>query len=203
MAAPSEKDHLPPNTTGTSAEAPDPEQQARLDALRKEYGVSMTVQKVSDRCIDSTQSAWEGPDDPHDPFNWSSFRKISIAVIVSLGQLVTLMSTSMMAAALTPIAEDLGMATSEIQIAFSIFVLGLAFAPFLIAALSEMYGRKPIWLISNLWYILWNALCPVGHSRGLMIFGRFMAGSGASVGITVRLLFSARLIQVLPVLMRE
>lgn len=90
-----------------------------------------------------------------------------------------------MAAALAPIAHDLGMEVAEMQIAFSIFLLGLAFAPFLIAAISEIQGRKPIWLASNIWYIFWNAICPLGHSRGLMIFGRFMAGSGASVGVTV------------------
>ena len=110
---------------------------------------------------------------------------MTVAIIVSLSQLGTLMSTSMMAAALTLIAHTLQMNATEAQVAFSIFVLGLAFAPFLLAPLSEMYGRRYFWIVSNLWYILWNTICPVGHSRGLMIFGRFMAGSGASVGVTV------------------
>lgn len=103
-----------------------------------------------------------------------------------MGQLVTIMTTSIVAPSLSTIAQDLHMGSSEMQITFSIFVLGLAFAPFLIAALSEMYGRKSIWIICNSWYILWNSLCPVGHSSGMMIVGRFMAGSGASVGTTVR-----------------
>lgn len=90
-----------------------------------------------------------------------------------------------MAAALTTISHDLEMEVAETQIAFSIFMLGLAFAPFLVAAISEIQGRKPIWMVCNVWYIFWNAMCPVGHSRGLMIFGRLMAGAGASVGVTV------------------
>lgn len=112
-------------------------------------------------------------------------RKISVALIVSLGQLVTLMSTSMMAAALTKIGADLHLGSTATQILFSIFILGLAFAPFLIAALSEMYGRRSIWIASNMFYILWNALCPVNSSVGLMTVGRFLAGSGASAGILV------------------
>lgn len=72
---------------------------------------------------------------------------------------------------------------------FSIFILGLAFAPFPIASMSEMYGRKPVWLFCNAFYVLWNALCPVGHSPALMVIGRFLAGSGASVGITVCVAF--------------
>lgn len=95
------------------------------------------------------------------------------------------MSASMMAAALPQIGSDLHLGSSATQITFSIYILGLAFAPFLIAALSEMYGRRPIWIAGNLFYVFWNALCPVNHSAGLMTVGRFLTGSGASVGITV------------------
>jgi MFS family permease len=77
------------------------------------------------------------------------------------------------------------MGPSTTQLCFSIFVLGLAFGPFLIAPLSEVFGRKPVWIGSNLFYLLWNAMCPVGNSKVLMIIARFLAGFGASSGITV------------------
>ncbi|KAK7417068.1 hypothetical protein QQX98_004829 [Neonectria punicea] len=91
----------------------------------------------------------------------------------------------MIAPALDQILDDLGMTTSTGQIAFSVFFLGLGFAPFLVAALAETYGRKPLWLAGNVWYILWNSLCPVGFSPAIMILGRFMSASGASVGVTL------------------
>ena len=111
---------------------------------------------------------------------------MSIGVIFSIGQLVTLMSASMMAAALDDISHDLRIDASTTQITFSTYFLGLAFAPFVIAAFSEMNGRKYIWVFCNVWYILWNSLCPIGNSKVLMIVGRFMTGAGASGGITVR-----------------
>lgn len=132
------------------------------------------------------QATWDGIDDPADPFNWPAALKITVAFIIALAQLVCLMSTSMMAAALDQISSDLDIGSSTTQVTFSVFVLGLAFAPFPIAALSELYGRKPVWLVCNTCYMLWNALCPVGNSLPLMVIGRFLAGSGASVGITVR-----------------
>lgn len=131
------------------------------------------------------QSTWDGPNDPTDPYNWSSFRKISVGVIFSFGQLVTLMSASMIAAALGDIERDLNVDASTAQIIFSTYFLGLAFAPFLIAAVAEMNGRKGVWVFGNSWYILWNALCPVGNSKAMMIVGRLMTGAGASAGITV------------------
>ncbi|KAG6002683.1 hypothetical protein E4U21_002835 [Claviceps maximensis] len=143
-------------------------EQERLTGLLSEHGAT-----------------WDSSQDPHDPYNWSSWRKISIAVIMSLGQLITLMSASMMAAALPQIGADLQLGSSATQITFSIYILGLAFAPFLIAALSEMYGRRPIWIGSNLFYVFWNAMCPVGPSAGLMTVSRFLAGSGASAGLTL------------------
>ena len=91
----------------------------------------------------------------------------------------------MTTAALDPIAADVGMSVSQAQISFSIYFLGMAFAPFFVAALSEMYGRRPVWLISQLYFILWNTLCPVGRNKGLMIAGRLMSAAGASAGVVV------------------
>ncbi|KAK2600007.1 hypothetical protein QQS21_005241 [Conoideocrella luteorostrata] len=135
--------------------------------------------------LDEHGATWDSSKDPYDPYNWSGWRKVSLAIIISLGQLITLMSASMMAAALPQIGTDLQLGSSATQITFSIYILGLAFAPFLVAALSEMYGRRPIWIASNLFYVFWNAMCPVGPSAGLMTVSRFLAGSGASAGITL------------------
>ncbi|KAI1763196.1 putative florfenicol exporter [Hypoxylon sp. FL1150] len=122
----------------------DTEAKKRLAQLLEQYGAT-----------------WDGPDDPQDPYNWPEWRKVTIGIIFSVGQLVTLMSASIIAAALDNIAHDLGTDASTTQITLSIYFLGLGIGPFLIAALCEMNGRKNIWIISNLWYILWNALCPL------------------------------------------
>jgi MFS family permease len=114
-----------------------------------------------------------------------SRRKIAIGIFMGLGSLVTLLTASVTAAALDDIARDLGLDPATAQISFSIYFLGLAFGPFPIAAISEMNGRRNIWIASNVFFILWNTLCPVGYSKGLMIAGRFLAALGASVGNTV------------------
>ena len=108
-----------------------------------------------------------------------------MAIILSLGGLVLTMSTSMMAPALMQIGSDMEMAPSTTQVALSIYVLSLGVGPLVITPFSEMYGRKPLWIIYTLWYILFNTLYPVGRSKGLMIAGRFLAGLGASVGVAV------------------
>ncbi|KAI1131728.1 major facilitator superfamily domain-containing protein [Nemania abortiva] len=139
-----------------------------LERLRKQYSAT-----------------WDSPDDPKDPYNWSSWKKISIGIVMGLGALVTLVTASVTAAALGDIARDLHLDPATAQISFSVYFLGLAFGPFPIAAISEMNGRRNIWIAANIWFILWNSLCPVGYSKGLMIAGRFLAALGASVGNTL------------------
>lgn len=95
------------------------------------------------------------------------------------------MSASMMAASLEQIADELRMSSAMTLMASSIFLLGLGFGPFVVGPMSELYGRRPVWLLCNLWYLLWNTMCPVGRSAGVMIAGRLLAGFGASCGIGV------------------
>ncbi|KAI1259295.1 MFS general substrate transporter [Xylariaceae sp. FL1019] len=141
---------------------------ARLEKLKKQYGAT-----------------WNSPNDPADPYNWPFLRKSIIGIVMSLGALVTLIGASVTAPALDKIADDTGLDPETAQISFSIYFLGLAFGPFVIAAISEMNGRRNIWIVSNIWFILWNTLCPVGHNKGLLIAGRFLAATGASAGNTL------------------
>ncbi|KAI1847224.1 hypothetical protein JX266_006764 [Neoarthrinium moseri] len=144
-----------------------------------------TNSKRNEQLMKQYGSTWDGPDDPHNPYNWPSSRKITTGIIFSLAQLVTLMTASMIAAALEDICRDLDIGASEAQIIFSAYFLGLGFGPFVVAAFSEMHGRKWIWVCGNVWYILWNALSPVGKSSSLMIVSRLMAGLGACAGVTL------------------
>lgn len=136
------------------------------------------------------QVTWESDDDPNIPYNWPSRRKLSMAYLISLGGLVMTMSASIMAPSLSEIASDLKLDPESAQISFSIYTLALAFGPLLIGPLSEIYGRKLVWIICNGWYTLFNSLCPINKSSAIMISGRFLAGLGASVGIAVCLIAS-------------
>ncbi|KAF1849204.1 MFS general substrate transporter [Cucurbitaria berberidis CBS 394.84] len=140
----------------------------RLEHLKQEYGAT-----------------WTSLTDPHDPYNFRPRTKFLIGAIFSFGQLIPIMSASMIAPALPAIAKDLHVSASTAQMTMSSYFLGMAFAPLLIASASELWGRKRIWVICNAIYVVWNALCPVGRKVELMIVARIMAGAGASVGVTL------------------
>ena len=110
-----------------------------------------------------------------------------MTVLLSFGGLVCTMSTSMIAPALNQISIDLDMQPSVMQLTLSIYLLAFVFGSPIIASLSEVYGRKPAYILAHVWYILWNTLCPINKSKGLVIAGRFLSGFGGSVSIAVSL----------------
>lgn len=93
-----------------------------------------------------------------------------------------------MAPALTVIGKDLNITDEETQMSLSIFVLAFAFGPIFLAPLSEVFGRKKVWMSSGCWYILWNTVCGFANSNVVMIVARVMAGFGASVEFAVSML---------------
>jgi multidrug resistance protein len=78
----------------------------------------------------------------------------------------------------------------------SIYILGYSFGPLIIAPLSEIYGRVPIYHVTNILFVIFTVACAVSTSMGMLIAFRFLAGTvGATVltigGGTVADLFKA------------
>ncbi|CAN9440519.1 unnamed protein product [Alternaria alternata] len=104
---------------------------------------SPIVDLANDRLVrlsNENGATWASPADSSDPYNWKPLRKFVIGTIFSFGQLIPIMSASMIAPSLPAIASDLAISASTAQITMSVYFLGMAFAPFLIASASELNG---------------------------------------------------------------
>ncbi|WQF82588.1 Putative sugar transporter, major facilitator superfamily, MFS transporter superfamily [Colletotrichum destructivum] len=141
--------------------------------------------EVGVEAADSLLVKWDGDADPHHPFNWPRPRKWAITILLSNGGLVTLMSGAMLAPSLHAIAQDFGTAEEEAQIFLSIFVLAFAFGPMVLSPLAEVFGRRPVWILSSCFYILWNTVAGFSRTPGLMIASRVLSGIGASAEFAV------------------
>ena len=120
-----------------------------------------------DPASDELLVEWKASDDPECPFNWSLSKRWAITLLCSMGGMVTLISTSMLAPALGNIGDDLNISESEANMVVSIFVLAFAFGPMVLAPLAEVFGRRWVWILSSTWCILWNTVCGFAHTRGL------------------------------------
>ncbi|KAG5290066.1 MFS multidrug transporter [Histoplasma ohiense] len=128
---------------------------------------------------------WDGPDDPQNPLNWSMFWKWAVALLTSFGGLVTLMSGAMLAPALDSIGKDLNTSPDTTNMCLSIFVLAFAFGPMVLAPMTEIFGRRHVWIVCSAWYVIWNGVCGFATSQGLMLSARLLAGLGASAEFAV------------------
>lgn len=107
-------------------------------------------------------------------------------VLVSCFTFISPVSSSLVAPALSNIAKDFGIEDEVVsELTLSTFVLAYAVGPLVLGPLSEIYGRKMILQMTNLFYIIFNIACGVSQSTGQMIAFRFLAGLGGSAPLAV------------------
>jgi predicted MFS family arabinose efflux permease len=71
----------------------------------------------------------------------------------------------MIAPAFDQMSNDLEMKPSVMQLTLSIYLLAFVFGSPLIVCVSEMYGRKPAYILAHRWYVIWNTLCSVNKLK--------------------------------------
>ncbi|KAF2476305.1 major facilitator superfamily transporter [Lindgomyces ingoldianus] len=142
--------------------------------------------KSSQPIKDSDLVTWDGPDDPANPKNWSMKRKWVATFIVSSFTLVSPVSSSMIAPALSSISKEFHITNQfEAQMTLSIFVLAYAIGPLFLGPLSEIYGRVIVLQIANLFYLAWNLGCGFAQSSGQLMAFRFFSGLGGSAPLAI------------------
>lgn len=120
------------------------------------------------------------PHDPENPLDWPAGRKWMVTDVLSATGFNRIMVSTIMAPALTNIAVELDMSSTESAMALSIYLLATAFGPLIIGPVSEIYGRQVVLHASSVWFLIWNVLCGFANTKGTLIAARFLAGFGAS-----------------------
>ncbi|TQS33043.1 hypothetical protein Golomagni_06625, partial [Golovinomyces magnicellulatus] len=127
------------------------------------------------------QIDWDGPNDPDNPLNWSWGRKWTATILVSCFTFISPFSSTMVTPALDSIGHDLGIGPGFMQaLVMSIFLLGYAQGPFVLAPLSEIYGRVHVLQYANLIYLAFNTACGFAKTKNQLLAFRFLSGIGGS-----------------------
>ena len=67
----------------------------------------------------------------------------------------------------------------------SIYLLGFALGPLIIAPASEMYGRFMIYNVCNAFFVIFTVACALSNSMGMLIAFRVLAGIAGSSPLTL------------------
>ncbi|PVH21388.1 hypothetical protein CXQ85_000365 [Candidozyma haemuli] len=138
--------------------------------------------------VDPELVAWDGPDDPAFPRNWSWSRKFFSTFMVSIYTLISPMSSSVLSPAMPAISEDINLNSTVLQ-AFSVSIMVLAWAlgPLIIAPISESdrVGRRPVLNISIWITFVFNLACGFAKTTAQLCVFRFLGGLGGCAPLNV------------------
>lgn len=146
---------------------------ARSEAdVEKQDGTAQQTGTTDPNIVD-----WDGPDDPQNAMNWTSKAKVINCSTIIFLTLLSPLASSMFAPGVPAVLREFRIA-SETLAAFvvSVYLLGFAVGPLLISPLSEIYGRRPIYIACNVFFLVFTVACAVANNMTQLIVFRFFAG---------------------------
>ncbi|SCO84239.1 related to multidrug resistant protein [Fusarium oxysporum] len=155
---------------------------------REDVGIEAQEKPLSSTgtMVDEPQSNpnvvdWDGPNDPEHPLNWSKAQKNLHLAIVSLFTLAANLAATMFAPGAAELADEFNITNSTVTaMTVSLYVLGFALGPLLLAPLSELYGRLIVYYFCNLVYIAFTFGCAFSTNVAMFLVFRIIAGCAAS-----------------------
>ncbi|KAL2859196.1 major facilitator superfamily domain-containing protein [Aspergillus pseudodeflectus] len=129
---------------------------------------------------------WDDPDHPERPLNWPNLKKWINVLAVSVLTILTTFASSIIAPAVQQIMNEMNTTNRDIgSFAVSIYLLGYASGPLVIAPLSEIYGRLPIYHVCTLLFLVTNVACALSINIPMLVIFRFLTGLVGSGPLTV------------------
>ncbi|KAI6772722.1 hypothetical protein HG530_003680 [Fusarium avenaceum] len=124
----------------------------------------------------SDNTPWD--QDAANPQNWSKLKRTVNLGIVSILAFITPLESSIIVPGVPLLKQDFHETRKPVtSLVVSIFVLGFAFGPVLLSPLSELYGRRLLFNISNIITLCFSIGSALAPNIACFIVFRFMAGS--------------------------
>lgn len=124
------------------------------------------------------------PNDKDNPRNWAKWRKWYITCFASMLNVVTCLCAGSISSGAMEIQKEFHVSAEITTLALSLYVLGFAVGPVLLAPLSEYFGRQPVYVVS--WFTLFLFQLPVALAPniGTILVCRFIAGFAGGAPLT-------------------
>ncbi|KAF9872388.1 polyamine transporter 3 [Colletotrichum karsti] len=129
---------------------------------------------------------WDGPDDPENPMNWPESRKWVNLALMSILTIISPLGSSMFAPGVAKILVEFN--TNSPMVAtfvVSIYFLGFAFGPLVVAPLSEIYGRVYVYHVGNFAFTIFSIGAALSVDMEMLMAFRFIMGVVGSVPTTI------------------
>jgi multidrug resistance protein len=136
--------------------------------------------------LDNNLVGWDQQDDPTNPRNFPDRRKWTILAMVAAITFLSPLASSIFAPGIPFVNADFHN-TSQLlgSFAVSVYVLGFAVGPLILSPLSEIYGRRIVLNVANVFFCAFTLGCALAPNLGGLIAMRFLAGFAGSACLTL------------------
>ncbi|KAG2055451.1 MFS general substrate transporter [Suillus hirtellus] len=115
-----------------------------------------------------------------DPRIWSNTKKTAILFIISGASVILGLGSNIQNPANAQIEQQLHASSGDISLSISLFILVQGNFPTIWSAISEIKGRKLVYLLSIGLFIIGSAIVALSRTIGLMIGMRIVQAAGSS-----------------------
>ncbi|KAI0087647.1 MFS multidrug transporter [Irpex rosettiformis] len=163
---------------------------ANLEEYRRETRTGVILQTHS-RIVDGKEKEvqyklvtfTEG--DPENPKNWPKWKKWWCTSLISLVCFTVAFCSAVITADIEGVAKEFHVSNEVVFLTITLFVAGFGIGPMFFAPLSEMYGRRVIYVSTLLVGLLFIIPGAVAKNIGTLLVARAIDGIGFSAPMTI------------------
>lgn len=138
-----------------------------------------------DKVYTPQELQFDSPDDKENPHNWPHWKKWMVTYTGAVMCLVCSLGSSMYTGGIPEIMVRFGASQELCLSGLTFYLIGLALGPTLAAPLSEVYGRKPIYIFSLPIAMLFTMGVGLSKNIGSILVLRFFCGFFSSPALSV------------------
>ncbi|KAJ5671916.1 Major facilitator superfamily domain general substrate transporter [Penicillium longicatenatum] len=124
-------------------------------------------------------------DDPENPHNWSRPYRWYITLVASAVVVCVAYGSAVVTGGLGLIEDKYNVSLEVAILTCSIMVCGFAVGPLLWSPLSEIIGRRPVYIVSFALYTIFQIPCALSPNIGGLLASRFLCGVFSSSGLSL------------------
>lgn len=177
----------PPHSGRQSPEAAPPSADTPIDKLYLTFETELPAIKAADAGSSLAAGLPPPPDlTPYgDPHAWPESRKNVMLLLSCVATLLTAYAAGAYSPPTDLMAAEFGCSRTAVLVGITLFTTGFALAPMVLAPLSEIHGRYPVFVVSGIVFVAFQAACAAVTGLGGMLASRFFCGVGGSVFSTM------------------
>ncbi|KAF5665152.1 major facilitator family transporter s [Fusarium heterosporum] len=115
------------------------------------------------------------------PFTLPQARKNVFLALSCIATMLTAYTAGTYSPPSRAMAKDIGASHTATLAGITTFCAGFAVAPMALAPISEIWGRRPVFILAGFVFVISQAVCSVMSNLAGMLIARFFVGVGGSV----------------------